>query len=341
MEIIKNPVYVRSGDLMIVPSEEGRAQKKLHVGVDSLRKRGLSVGDTCRAENYASQVKAMLSEDTGKTRVFFVSATRDRWCGHGSASRNYLDMAANTAAGGVQVDRALLCELPQEGMERKLLDDCCVKWCRSDVGSRDVVAALTGRLHCRDVMLVHGGERYGCRDLAAKTVYEEDHVVRWPRVRGEGVWKIPGIPKYSYSLQSFVPSWNEYDCDEGAALSADNVESEFLGTLPWESDSNRRIWAPAKFLEAYAANGAVFVRDPLAAKATTALVASRLMECFAARHATIVAMLDRFERNLRLDRADERGRVRRMASLARRLARPSDGRKLAAAVEKALAKAGQ
>lgn len=341
MEIIKNPVYVKAGDLMIVPSEEGRAHKRLHVGVDSLRRRGLSVGGTCRSENTAQAVKAMLTEDTGKTRVFFVSTTRERWRRHGSASRNYLDMAANAAAGGVQVDRALLCELPQEGMERKLLDDCCVKWCRSDAGRRDVVAALAGRLQCRDVMLTHGGERYGSRDLAAKVVYNEDYVVRWPRVRGEEIWKIPTIPGYSHSLHSFVPSWNEYERDEGAALGAEDVESEFLGTLPWESDSNRQIWAPAKFLEAYAANGAVFVRDPLAAKATTALVASRLMECFAARHATIVAMLDRFERNLRLDRADERGRIRRMASLSRRLARPSDGRKLAAAVEKALAKAGR
>lgn len=341
MEIIKNPVYVKAGDLMIVPSEEGRAQKKLHVGVDSLRRRGLSVGDTCRAENHASRVKAMLVEDTGKNRVFFVSSTQERWRGHGGASRNYLDMAANAAAGGVQVDRALLCELPQPSMERTLLDDCCVKWCRSDAGRRDVVAALTGRLRCRDVMLIYGGERYGCRDLAAKTVYEEDHVIRWPRVEGEGVWKIPGLPKYTYSLDSFVPSWGEYDRDEGAALRAEDIEGEFLGTLPWDSDPNRQIWAPAKFLEAYAANGAVFVRDPLVSKATTALVVSRLMECFAARHAAIVAMIDRFARNLRLDRADERGRVRRMASLSRRLARPSDGRKLAAAVEKALAKAGR
>lgn len=71
---ITDATRLKVGDLMIVPTEAGRKRKRLHLAVTSLGKLGLSVGDTCRAQNTTLAVRTMLEEDAGAPRAFCIFA---------------------------------------------------------------------------------------------------------------------------------------------------------------------------------------------------------------------------------------------------------------------------
>lgn len=95
---ITNVNLLKDNDIVIIPTDKDHKRgrhKDLHLNALHYRSLGLSVGDTCRASNRTSDVRALLSLDNGESKMFFIW---DVYMEYTGVDNNILALGGNSSS---------------------------------------------------------------------------------------------------------------------------------------------------------------------------------------------------------------------------------------------------
>jgi len=245
------------GDIIVIPSEQGKARKRIHVSVKTLARLGLSVGGTCRSSNKTMTVWKMLAEDTGKPKVMYISDVNMDYCdAKRSEMLKFVGNSMSEPPRLPKISSARFFELPYclETADRH----CMLKFVNNM--AEVAVEVLKGMMP--DYMFYHSGSVVeGDSDSCISEVYESSHgrliankdreddeIRTWPNMRDDlpcDSEKHTGKPMSDEGISHFVTASKIFDAEYNKYRYDDKHDS---------------IYAPRKFFVALMKRGAKFYR---------------------------------------------------------------------------------